>query len=197
MPSRTHLRPSPSPTAVAREWFHLSPLVVRCCVRNHVHEMRDDSALSDGPGHHHSTALQPCPSPSRMRTQSQTRKTTRQTAVVYDIYNKLSVHDGTRSIERPVHTCDIHALLDFFFPHPSLSTTSAPQATRWEVRRWVPRSLSTPIAVLGSPEEGPGPSSSRRGWASRSVIVRDPSVDADVCGLRCVAAVIKRFGGSG
>lgn len=34
-------------------------------------------------------------------------------------------------------------------------------------------------------------SSSWRGWASRSVIVRDPSVRADVWGLRCVAAVIK------
>lgn len=164
--SHTHSRPSPSPGDVARVGSHLVPLVAQCCdcVRSHVHEVHDDSASSDVPGHPHSAAvtLHPRPTPPRMQTRNLTRMTTRRIDVVCGIYSKLPAPSVcTQSHEQS-------ALLDFFFPQPSLSITSAPQATRWRTRRWAPRSLSTPTAVaLVSPEEGPasplGVSSSERG----------------------------------
>lgn len=89
-------------------------------------------------------------------------------------------------------------LFDFFFPHPSLSTTSSPHATLCVLLLATPLSLSVPTAPASDPSLCPGTDpdldkeldssvSSARDWVSRSVIVRDPSEGAEVCDLSCVA----------
>jgi len=61
--------------------------------------------------------------------------------------------------------------------------TSSSQATRWGVLRGSPRNLRAPTTDKPS-------SSSGRGCESRSVIVRDPSVGADVCALPWVVVMV-------
>lgn len=103
----------------------------------------------------------------------------RQTSSVCGIYSRLlqKVNGGINMIPEQ------HALLDDFFPAPSLSTTSSLHTTDCRSRflcRGPPRRWSVPISPSSSPD---GRLSSSRGCESRIVIVREPSDDAEADGL--------------
>jgi hypothetical protein len=82
-----------------------------------------------------------------------------------------------------------YQLLDFFRPKCSLSTTSSVQATRCRLFGFgPPRSFRTPAALFD------GDGSDVDGWASRTVIVREPSPGAEVDGrIRVCVSIISEL----
>ena len=80
----------------------------------------------------------------------------------------------------------LDSLFDFFFPAPSLSTTSSLQTTRWRCRA-TPRRRRVPTVWPSEP-------SSSRGWLSCTMIVRDPSEGAEAFGRRaCLVDIVTTY----